>query len=322
MQRSSSNAQGKPPEFKLPEPPHCTAVRHITPTTPQALGHSSSYGDSKRLLEITQPSNSTNLSQSEDRSYPKTDYALSEIGESSEPSLPVLKSNNSYKPGRHPEIVISSPGTSSALVPYDEPRIRFNLTDRLPLEREVSNALRRASGYSAYSNGSISTTALGRYEDCPSETSTYKAIRSLIKRNETKAPLELENVSQDRRVAQAQVQAFYDQQAIPSNWVSTQQHNVVRVPINHNGSFPDSPPDSPPGQIETPIENRRPSEDTNNDWETVGDSIPIGRYESDMLGESSSRRNISYFGSWNDAPREVRQYFRSDQLFWITSRQY
>jgi hypothetical protein len=311
IHRSSSNGQGQPPKFKLPEPPSSSAVRHITPSTPQALGYSSSYGDSKKLLEITQPSNSTNLSRSDDRSYPRTDYTLSEIGESSEPSLPVLNSNNPFKIDRDPAILISSPDTSSAVVPYDDLRIRFSLMDRLPLEREVSNALRRASGCSSYSNGSISTTALGRYEGFPSETSTYKAIRSLIKKNETKAPLNLENGSHDRRITQAQ--AFYDQQAIPSNWVSTQQHNVVRVPINHNGSFPNSPPDSPPGQIETPIENRRRSEDTNNDWETVGDSIPIGRYEFDMLGGTvgvtgSSIANTSDPGTTSPYVAELHEF--------------
>lgn len=321
-QRSNFVAQGQPPEFTLPEPPSSTAIRHVAPTTPQALGHSSSYGDSKKLLQITQPSNSTNVtnpSQPEYGSYPNSAYALSEIGEFSEPSLPSLNSNNPYRDVQGPEIAVSSPDTNTALVPYDAQRFRFDLNDRLPLERDVSNALRRASGYSAYSNGSISTAALGRYEDCPSETSTYKAIRSLIKRNETSAPSDLENVPYDRLIANAQGQAFYDQQAIPSNWVSTQQHNMVRVPINHNGSFPDSPPESPPGQIETHIENRRPSDDTNNDWETVGESIPAGRYDHDMLGGTvrrtgSSIANTSDPGNTSPYVAELNELSSTDRI--------
>lgn len=318
IQRSSSAPQSQPPEFTLPVPPYSSAVQHVTPLTPQGLPYSSSYGDSKKLLGITQPSSSVNLSRSDDRSYPKTDYALSEVEESSEPSLPALNSKNPFRTGQDPNIIVYSPDTDSAVAPCDDPRIRFSVTDRLPLEREVSNALRRASGYTTYSNGSISTTAPERYEDFPSETLTYKAIRSLITKNEAKAPpLPPESANHGRRVVPAQAQNFYDQQAIPSNWVHSQQH--IRVPINHNGSFPVSPPDSPPARVKTPRENRRPSEDADNDWETVGDSIAIGAYESDMLGGTvnragSSLANTSDPGSASPYVAELNEFSSTDRI--------
>jgi len=323
LARSSSEVQRRPPAFTLPRPPPSTTVQHINSSISEALGQSSSYGDTKKLLEIPQPTTSAKnipqISRPNDSAGLKSYHALSDFGDSSQPSLPRLNVNNPFKNGKEPQIIISSAESINAITTYEEPRPGFSLADRLPLEREVSKALRRASGCSAYSNGSVSTSAIGRYDDFVSETSTYKAIRSLIKKNETTAQPPLENTNEERRIVQAQAQAFYDQQAIPSTWITTQQHNVVRVPINHNGSFPDSPPDSPPAQIKIPHDNRRRSEDTNNDWETVGDSIPVARSEPGMMGGTvnragSSIANTSDAGTSSPYVPEIGDFSSTDRI--------
>ena len=130
--------------------------------------------------------------------------------------------------------------------------------NRLPLEKEVSRALRRASGYSAFSIASISTIPQDRHDDLPSETSTYQAIRSLLGRNIDRPPSSFNATQNGIGQEGAQARAFYDKQSLPSDWVSTQQQTVVRVPINRP-SLPDSPPDSPLENFETSFGRRQVS---------------------------------------------------------------
>jgi hypothetical protein len=131
--------------------------------------------------------------------------------------------------------------------------------DRLPLEKEVSRALRRASGYSGYSIGSISTSPQDRHDDQPSETSTYRAIKSLLRRNiEITPPSDTDSTRDDTGHKRAQTRAFYDENAVPSAMVTKQRQTVVRVPINHS-SYADTPPASPPDDFETPFGRRQVS---------------------------------------------------------------
>jgi hypothetical protein len=133
--------------------------------------------------------------------------------------------------------------------------------DRLPLEKEVSRALRRASGYSAFSVGSISTNPQDRHDDQPSEASTYRAIKSLLRRNiEITPPSDTDSTRDDTGRKRAQSGAFYDENAVQSTIVSKkQQQTVVRVPINHS-SYTDTPPASPPDDFETPFGRRQVSD--------------------------------------------------------------
>jgi hypothetical protein len=129
--------------------------------------------------------------------------------------------------------------------------------DRLPLEKEVSRALRRASGYSAFSVGSISTVHQDRHDDQASETSTYRAIKSLLRRNiEITPPSDTDSTRDSIGDKGAQTRAFFNEQAVPSTMITKQQQTVVRVPINHL-SYTDTPPASPPDEYETPFGRRQ-----------------------------------------------------------------
>jgi hypothetical protein len=150
------------------------------------------------------------------------------------------------------------------------------MEDRLPLEREVSKALRRASGFSAYSNDSISSSVLEQFGKYRVESRTSQDIGFLRRLNaEHTPPSDSEGMDEEEKILAAQAQAFYDQGSIAPGWITAHQHNAVRIPINQNSSMPDSPPDSL-HDLETRFERRavtpKEQEDDVNDWETVGES--------------------------------------------------
>jgi hypothetical protein len=100
------------------------------------------------------------------------------------------------------------------------------------------------------------------HEDLPSETSTYRAIKSLLRRNIDINPSSVTDDSKDVTGLQAaSTKSFYDKLSLPPRFVSTQQQTVVRVPITHLPlvSLPDSPPDSPPGDLATSFGRRQVS---------------------------------------------------------------
>ena len=150
------------------------------------------------------------------------------------------------------------------------------MEERLPLEREVSKALRRASGFSAYSNASISSSVIEQFGKYRIESRTSQIIGLLRRLHTEDAPQSgSEDVDEKGRILAAQAQAFYDQGAIAPDWITTRQHHGVRVPIHHKGFMPDSPPDSR-HDLDTCFGRRavtsKEQEDDVNDWETVGES--------------------------------------------------
>ncbi|KAH7319229.1 hypothetical protein BKA65DRAFT_97191 [Rhexocercosporidium sp. MPI-PUGE-AT-0058] len=143
---------------------------------------------------------------------------------------------------------------------------------RIPLEREVSQALRRASGYSVYSVGSATSSvqdygAILSYGD---NNGIWSKPIGLLRAKEEDLPGQAKRFEVGHTV-DAEAKGFYDENAIPTNWINSRQG--IRVPINHNGSFPDSPPDSPVDKLPQQRGQRRSTPaDDNNDWETVGES--------------------------------------------------
>lgn len=303
----SSNTQRHPPNFSLPKQANQNhAVQHTIPSP--GAGSFQDVNQSRNLLGNAQGSKALEHNQAS-------------VGETGQLGLhlavenPELmkrpskgKGKASAYDGNGPEVIISSAN------PPDESPENIDLQKRLPLEKEVSRALRRASGYSVYSVGSNSTSPRERYEDLPSETPTYRAIKSLLRRNaEITPPSDTESTNGERK-ERPQDQPFFDRHAIASKWVTTCQRTTVRVPINQV-SLPDSPPDSPPEDFNTPFGRRHetPEEDFN-DWETVGESAlgrPLG---SDLLGGTVQRAGSSIANHSDDDVLGLDSFSSTDRI--------
>jgi hypothetical protein len=272
-ERLMGNPYGEPPKFGLPAAPSL-AAQHIMPSSSQGLGHSSSYGDTNNLLDITQPGHWTGLrpglSRSDARNDLRSDRTSPEDDDSSPPTMPTLRSNNPFPGLRGPQVIISQPTDGDQSQDYSTAR-------RQPLERDVSNALRRVSAFSTYSDGSIASGVL-RYADFDSELPSSDNIGNLRRQNLDPTPASnSENAGRASSNGAGQVQGFYNQVAIAPNWINNQQNNAIRVPINYNGFFPSSPPRCSLRAINPPVQNQnhsvpRETDDDVNDWETVGES--------------------------------------------------
>ncbi|KAH8679902.1 hypothetical protein BGZ60DRAFT_525099 [Tricladium varicosporioides] len=241
------------------------AVRDVGPSTSQGVRHPSSHRNTRNLLQVTKEAGLAN----ENPFLGHTQTQMLDFNIRSKQCSHHLKTNNPF--AQRPEVVVSPASLHGGQISE-----RVEMRDRLPLEREVSKALRRASGISGYSDGSITTSAPDRYADLPSETSTYQAIRSLLRRNAgITPPSDSGSIREVDQAIALPVRSFYDQHALAGNFVASQQQNVVRVAIKRNGAFPDSPPDSPRGCIAPSFGHQRQlsAADDGNDWETVGGSL-------------------------------------------------
>ncbi|KAG9237362.1 hypothetical protein BJ875DRAFT_370143, partial [Amylocarpus encephaloides] len=186
--------------------------------------------------------------------------------------------------------------------------------DRSPLEKDVSRALRRASGYSAYSAGSISTNPQERFVDHPSEASTCRAIKSLLRYNvDIRSSPDTGGLGNNANHAGQQARGFYDQSAIASNHIFTQQRTEVRVPVNQL-ALPASPPYSPAYDGDTPFhrKNVAPTDDPN-DWETVGESA-LGQSIPDFLGGTVRQAGSSIANLSDEDVRELRSFSSTDRI--------
>jgi hypothetical protein len=213
------NVQTKPPACALPGLPD--PLLHLPPGSSCGIGPSSSYGDTQKLLDLTEQSKVNNCSEA----------------------------------------------FNDFLSPLNNPS-----EDMRPLERDISQQLRRASNLSAYSDGSIATSVMA---DCkPLHSEPGRGILTSHIENSLCPDPELEEKIQ---AATNQVQAFYDQQAIPPTWIAKHRRNMVRIPIHNNHPLPKSLPTSSADEVDD--EHRAsgkqnvPGDDANeNDWETVGES--------------------------------------------------
>ncbi|TAQ90119.1 hypothetical protein B7494_g1555 [Chlorociboria aeruginascens] len=296
--RSRAESKGQPPRFSLPNTPNFSA--HGTPlSVSPGVGTSSSYGETKNLLELTQrtqltgPKASGNLSRERnllvDQAVPNTDIS----------SESQLKPNNTFSLAVPPLLLVSqAPSTPSVHGDGNGRNNNYIMEDRQPLERDVSEALRRASGYSTYTIGTRPSSDIERRGDFQSERSDSRArlVRSLT--IEDTPPSGPDSVDGDL-ITQAQM--FYDQGAIPSNWINSGRSNMVRVPINHNGSYPDSPPDSQVDELEQTDKvagSRKRLEDEDvNDWETVGESALGKGGHSNKIATGLLGGNVNRAGS-------------------------
>ncbi|KAH8813213.1 hypothetical protein F5884DRAFT_669789 [Xylogone sp. PMI_703] len=192
-----------------------------------------------------------------------------------------------------------------------------NIGNRMPLERDVSSALRRLSSYSAFSEGSSEAQdMLGEGLNLQSSAPDIHNRSLPLASPDRQLRSEVENSDEgELSNGSEHTQTFYQQGAVAASWVSTHHQNTVRVPIFHDAYFPDSPPATPFNQLdlaggEDTISHDQ--DDGNGDWETVGDSITQsglqslqsvrGMYGGAVKQAGSSLANISDEGSLSSHP--------------------
>ncbi|KAK0118062.1 hypothetical protein ONS95_012371 [Cadophora gregata] len=234
------------------------------------------------------------------------DESISDAANSTLPSLPRISYRNPFRPNPTRFLARADP---DHCVYDDEPHPKPTPEARVPLEREVSQALRRASGYSLYSVGSASSLVLD-----------YGAILNYDQASglHPKATMLLNGKDTDNipgysykiggHIVDEQAKVFYDRDAIPTNWINSRQS--IRVPINHNGSFPDSPPESPVDeQPQKQSQRHSTPADDNNDWETVGESGIGLDYRNDndsgLIGGTVRRTGSSIANTSDDGTASI-----------------
>jgi hypothetical protein len=320
----SVTVQSQPPKFGLPDVPKST-VQHFIHSSSQGLAQSSSYGDTNQLLEISQRGHWTGIRPAVSRSAGTSDQrskiTVPEFGDSSPPTLP---SNNPFRGSTGPQLIVSEATDNNSTGNHG---YNYATADREPLEREVSNALRRVSAISAYSDESISSPL--RYTDYQSDLPSSDSIACLRRQvlDDNPSSKSGSGNGNHQGIAAGQVQAFYNQGAIAPGWVNNQQTYGIRIPINRKGFFPSSPPDSPPKTTalvaSTQVQSATQTLDDVNDWETVGESA-LGGYKSSgatdgMLGGTvnragSSIANTSDEGSGSSRVPDMEDYGSTERF--------
>lgn len=231
---------------------------------------------------------------------------FSEAGDSTVPSLPKFSPKNPFR-ARSKSGGRSVSYADDGHCVYDdhaEPRTQ----ERKPLEREVSEALRRASGFSFYSMGSISSSILEPGQRFLSQQ-VYDEAPSMSSR-----PQKLEGILAVNSNFNAEERNFYNQNALVPDQTTRHRHSI-RVPIIHNGTYPDSPPISPAHYLAPGFGRRSDLQDAfllspltkdpveasnsrqtspEDDWETVGESA-FG-----LDGRQSREYTPAMFGSYGN----------------------
>jgi hypothetical protein len=225
---------------------------------------------------------------------------ISSEGASSPPNFVASKPTNPFRSTPTPKVVVSHHPDDTAQISHG-----YNNPMRPPLEREVSEALRRVSNYSTCSNESVSTVPL-RFETYQSSPSASKTKSSAGRQ----ALKHLTSSSQSESIGDEigdHAKNFYDQDAIPSHWILGKQ-KAIRIPINRTGHFPASSPASPPDAKAT--EHVYEDDPDVNDWETVDDRSHFG------IGKScgSSRADNSVCDSDSDYVPEIQNFSSKDRI--------
>ena len=274
---------GQPPNSPLPSLPRPSA--RLLPSSFQGIGPSSSYGDTQNLLDLSErdlkPSNASNG---------KGDICPDQARSESDTFAHLSPANVPDGRNHCPQIHVSHAGVKD----YGFENNRSDDRDRQPLEREISKALRRASNFSTYSDGSLATSMVENYRRFHSKVSSSDG--RIIDRRYIEANPCAEADLEEARAVAAQAQAFYDREAIPAVWTSNKQQNMVRVPIQRRDNFSGSPPTSPEDGIYSQHVASELGADLG-DWETVGES---GMGSAPKLGEGMAHRTGSSIADTSD----------------------
>ena len=240
--RTVRTARSKPPRCSLPTAPHIAHQKQETVSISSGFAHINSYGNTRDLLSLTPGSQYIKV-QASDQQTPDTPKVYIDTGDGN----PVM---------------------------YISEEVDQNLYEnRVPLGREVSNALRRASAQSVYSAGSITDSIITRYrhfgqrayssttDHCTFDPQQYVEITLPPDANIKTASIVHNPCDQPH--------GFYDEGVLSPSWVYGSQHNVVRIPISHV-SPPISPPAIPKAIVKPAGGSSVMATDDGNDWETIG----------------------------------------------------
>lgn len=186
---------------------------------------------------------------------------------------------NTYKDpqtlvGRTPNFVIDRANGNQFVYETGHLNIGNPSLPRLPLEREVSNALRRSSRAAPYSVDSLAESIIDRYRYFGRRTSVAPPLLSESPSQHGVEVMSNPDVSTDPVITN-----FYNQDALSASWVNRNQENAIRVPIRLNSQV------SRPSECTTELldllatgsqqilprssQNATADED-NRDWETIG----------------------------------------------------
>jgi len=184
-ERIAAKVLGKPPVFALPILPNDTDTG-TTPSSPRGIAQLSSQNNSQKHRGISQELNPKNIktamNSSDCRQGLLSPQPFSEFRNPQHMHAPRQSENNPFRTKHGPQLVISPAGDAQYV--YDEgPSYDYAMVDRLSPERDISKALRRASGFSTYSDGS---TTLERFGQAGIFTS--KTIENLRRQNVEDTP--------------------------------------------------------------------------------------------------------------------------------------
>ena len=226
---------GQPPTSTLPRIPNHSSC--LLPSASQGIEPSSSYGDTQNLLGLTEQAHfgsQPTLNCLTGRDY-MSGQDISGLGNFNRRNYPCVNANNSLGGSNGPKSTFPYPTTRTMILMTITLVATIADRDRQPLEREVSQALRRASNFSAYSDGSIATSVVEAYRYFKSEASRSNVLATLRRNIEISPPSEPE-IDEEGRLAAALAETFYHRDAIPSGM--GRQRPTKPDPSSH--SAPDS----------------------------------------------------------------------------------
>jgi hypothetical protein len=280
MRNMRSESGSEPPSFDLPELPVSGAKANVL-APEQGLEASSSYGDTHNLLKFTQHLDRHEKKSGLTRSTAR--YNLRSEHDSGDEQDDVivsrkLSSNNPYRK-RALNPVVSPPSATSGKPIEKHPDLELPAQVRLPLEKEVSKALRRASRNSGSSFESAGSSFMFDPYDPPlPQRVTYvpqhmrKPIESSSSDLEMNRPMK--SLVSDPEVVDSDIQAvaaqaIYDPHAIPSDVFEHPPQHGIRIPVNKV---------QPLATLQSKGKHSAVEDDKDDDWETVGGSVWGGEF--------------------------------------------
>ena len=277
------DSSGRAPSASLPQIPSLADWQTLKSTS-DGLGQSSSYGDTRNLLEITQRSQWVTATGPPDLHH----------GNVPQPGRIAPSNTNPFRRDPNQNLVvtsiaaaISSPHSRlSQKMASDACDNTENLagTPLLALERDISLALRRMSAFSNLS-GEISAHYQG---DGGFQSSTDSSgLLSFMGKQNQRAP-------EPPKLA---TQGFYHESAIRQTWLDSQRMERVRIPIRRIVSVSSSQPVSHsacPITDEFYLEELDGLDQNETEWETIMDGV-ISKVKTagSSLANNSSAGNIS-----------------------------
>ncbi|KAI9744533.1 MAG: hypothetical protein M1818_002062 [Claussenomyces sp. TS43310] len=266
-----SKAPGQVPTYALPAIPDGPR-RQSGGSFSENLQGSSSYGDTRNLLEMTQQTQVTRdigmVSKSlehfsnEHFSNLDSDFPLQTTSRGPYHILDMAKSLLPSSSGGELSNHSSIPKEATCERSIDLNADKLTGRPRVKRERDVSAALHKHSAYSAGSQAfGSSEPKNGGFQ---SSTGSSNNLLNFIGAEDVR-PLTPPDVNDE--------QGFYHRPVIPQRWMESQRLDRVRIPI-HRQSTPETTPESQTHHFSPAYdEDQRERDDDVNDWETIGTGL-------------------------------------------------